>query len=44
MSDLRFAIDSAFRKHDIHIPFPQRDIHIIQANTTEPPEEDGANL
>lgn len=29
-SDLRFAIDKAFREHNISIPFPQRDIHIIQ--------------
>jgi len=28
-SDLRFAIDKAFRQHDIIIPFPQRDLHII---------------
>lgn len=27
-SDLRFAIDKAFREHNIEIPFPQRDIHI----------------
>ncbi|HYX34680.1 MAG TPA: mechanosensitive ion channel domain-containing protein [Oligoflexus sp.] len=27
-SDLRFAIDAAFRKHKIQIPFPQRDLHI----------------
>jgi len=27
-SDLRFAIDSAFRENNISIPFPQRDIHI----------------
>jgi potassium efflux system protein len=27
-SDLRFAIDRAFREHGIEIPFPQRDIHI----------------
>lgn len=27
-SDLNFAIDAAFREHDIQIPFPQRDIHI----------------
>ena len=27
-SDLRFAIDKAFREHEIEIPFPQRDIHI----------------
>ncbi len=28
-SELRFAIDAAFREHNIEIPFPQRDIHII---------------
>jgi len=27
-SDLRFAIDRAFRKADIKIPFPQRDLHL----------------
>ncbi|GAA5495254.1 mechanosensitive channel MscK [Rubritalea halochordaticola] len=27
-SELRFAIDKAFREHDIEIAFPQRDIHI----------------
>jgi small-conductance mechanosensitive channel len=27
-SDLRYAIDDAFRKHGIQIPFPQRDVHI----------------
>ncbi|MEP7125698.1 MAG: mechanosensitive ion channel domain-containing protein [Byssovorax sp.] len=27
-SDLRFAVDAAFRKADIEIPFPQRDIHL----------------
>ncbi|MEZ6197499.1 MAG: mechanosensitive ion channel [Planctomycetota bacterium] len=27
-SDLRFAIDAAFRKNDIEIPFPQRDVHM----------------
>ncbi|MGE4132390.1 MAG: mechanosensitive ion channel family protein [Bdellovibrionales bacterium] len=30
-SDLRFSIDAAFRKHGIQIPFPQRDVHLIQA-------------
>ncbi|MFD2824203.1 mechanosensitive ion channel family protein [Lacinutrix iliipiscaria] len=29
-SDLRFEIDKLFREHNITIPFPQRDIHIIQ--------------
>ncbi len=27
-SDLRFAIDEAFREHNIQIPFPQRDMNI----------------
>jgi small-conductance mechanosensitive channel len=27
-SDLRFAIEAAFRKADIEIPFPQRDLHL----------------
>lgn len=26
-SELRFAIDDLFRKNDINIPFPQRDVH-----------------
>ncbi len=29
-SDLRFEIDKLFRENNITIPFPQRDIHIIQ--------------
>jgi len=28
-SDLRFAIDAAFREHGITIPFPQRDLHLV---------------
>jgi len=27
-SDVRFAIDKAFREHGIVIAFPQRDVHI----------------
>ncbi|MDG1728376.1 MAG: mechanosensitive ion channel [Algibacter sp.] len=29
-SDIRFEIDKLFRENNISIPFPQRDIHIIQ--------------
>ncbi|HSB53236.1 MAG TPA: mechanosensitive ion channel domain-containing protein [Gemmatimonadales bacterium] len=27
-SDLNFAIDAAFRRHGIQVPFPQRDLHL----------------
>lgn len=30
-SDLRFRIDELFREHNVSIPFPQRDVHIIKA-------------
>lgn len=29
-SDIRFAIDKAFRENNVVIPFPQRDLHIIR--------------
>ncbi|WP_369800449.1 mechanosensitive ion channel family protein [Tenacibaculum sp. Bg11-29] len=29
-SEIRFRIDELFREHNISIPFPQRDIHIIK--------------
>ncbi|MDN3493476.1 mechanosensitive ion channel family protein [Winogradskyella bathintestinalis] len=29
-SDIRFEIDRLFREHNVSIPFPQRDIHIIE--------------
>ncbi|MEJ6793081.1 MAG: mechanosensitive ion channel [Lacinutrix sp.] len=29
-SEIRFAIDRLFREHNISIPFPQRDVHVIQ--------------
>ena len=28
-SDLRFRVDALFREHKVSIPFPQRDIHIL---------------
>ncbi len=28
-SDMRFEIDKVFREHNISIPFPQRDVHLI---------------
>ena len=28
-SDIRFVIDKLFREHNIEIPYPQRDLHII---------------
>ena len=31
-SDIRVAIDEAFRKQGIQIPFPQRDLHLISDN------------
>ncbi|MBV7268486.1 mechanosensitive ion channel family protein [Winogradskyella luteola] len=31
-SDIRFEIDKLFRENNIKIPFPQRDIHIIETN------------
>jgi len=32
-SDLRYAIDKAFRENKITIPFPQRDLHVISRST-----------
>ena len=32
-SHLRFTIDQKFREHNITIPFPQRDLHIISNHT-----------
>ncbi len=33
-SDLRFAIDAKFREHNVTIPFPQRDVHMIPQNAS----------
>ncbi len=41
-SDLNFAIDKAFRKADIEIPFPQRDLH-VRSWSSELPVESDAN-
>lgn len=38
MSDLNFAIDAAFREHNITIPFPQRELHIKEADIFKPKE------
>ena len=40
LSDLRFAIDNKFRENNIQIPFPQRDLHIIQHNMRTIDKED----
>ena len=34
-SDVRFKIDELFRANQIAIPFPQRDIHIVQSKINE---------
>jgi small-conductance mechanosensitive channel len=34
-SDIRFTIDKLFREHNISIPFPQRDIHIIEKKLSQ---------
>jgi potassium efflux system protein len=30
ISDINYAVDNAFREHNITIPFPQRDVHFYQ--------------
>lgn len=34
-SDINLAIWDKFKEHDINIPFPQRDVHLIAANNVE---------
>ncbi len=36
ISDINFAIDKAFRDADIQIPFPQRDVHMINDQEQDP--------
>lgn len=31
-SDMRYIINAKFREHNISIPFPQRDVHVLQKN------------
>jgi small-conductance mechanosensitive channel len=37
-SDIRFRIDDLFRKHNISIPFPQRDVHLYPTPNAEVPK------
>jgi len=43
LSDLNFAIDAAFREAGIELPFPQRDVHLIEPRrpAREPPRRAG---
>lgn len=34
-SEIRFAIDKLFRENNISIPFPQRDVHVIQKDNQD---------
>jgi len=36
-SDLNFAIEAAFRRHGIQIPFPQRDLHLMSGTGSVAP-------
>ncbi|MCJ8331654.1 MAG: mechanosensitive ion channel [Lentisphaeria bacterium] len=35
-SDLNFTINDKFNEHEVEIPFPQQDIHIIKPETVDP--------
>lgn len=37
-SAIRYEIDAQFRKHNINIPFPQRDVHLFAQNSSQPNE------
>lgn len=41
-SDLRFMIDKSFRDNKITIPFPQRDVHFYQSDSTKQNEENNS--
>lgn len=34
-SEIRYRIDAGFRKHQVTIPFPQRDVHLYQSRPLE---------
>jgi small-conductance mechanosensitive channel len=40
-SKVNFAIDGAFRKYNIEIPFPQRDLHLRSASFKIARDESG---
>lgn len=40
-SSVNFAIDRAFRKHGVQIPFPQRDLHLRSGTLSLPRDRDG---
>jgi small-conductance mechanosensitive channel len=39
MSQIRFAIDQAFREEGIRIPFPQRDEHFFAGDAAFKPDQ-----
>lgn len=39
-SEIRFAVDAAFREHGIEIPFPQRDLHIVSSTPLDVKQDD----
>jgi small-conductance mechanosensitive channel len=41
-SAIHFAVDAAFREHNIEIPFPQRDLHVRSWSETAPVPPPGA--
>jgi len=41
ISDLNYAIDAAFRRNEIEIPFPQRDLHVRSGVPLQVQEEAG---
>jgi small-conductance mechanosensitive channel len=43
-SDLRFMIQSEFRKHNIKIPFPQREIHVNKGESFPDPDKDSFRI